>query len=500
MSSAASDNSPRLAIEICSSMLHVAIVRHRPQGEWEAQVQSALWKKRATSLHSPVGVAELSEAVRSILSQHRLHGAKATFVLNGAFCVTRVIRDTADRVRREIAELEERCQNYLALGPGPKALAASIRQVDARHQHALATVCNQATLDAVVTAAAAAGVKLERIEPSLVALCRLVGRLESDGEPPSAIIHLDERGAELGLAHQGELLLDFRPGGKGERHNAADLVKQHLERLQRYCQRHFSLEFGGLRRVYLCGPTAIVDQVRSGLAGHGQLTPEPIDVARFDPQGLTHKNGAPPAAAIGACLTARDGARLAAAPNLLDRSSALHRNELSRSLIQYLLPVAAMLLVAAGLAVGNLIQNRACRELEDQLAAMAPVQARARELRLTLERSETKLAHLKRIATQLKSPAWRDLVTTVGHCLPPDVWLDRIVVDERGQMTLAGSSFAETGIYEFVDGMKNLPDVADVALKSTHPGGSLLGPVTNFDVECKYTGQGNLGAEGVHYD
>jgi hypothetical protein len=463
-------------------------------------MHSVLWKKRASTLHSPIGVAEMSDALREILGQHRLSGAKATLVLNGAFCVTRVVRDTVDRVRREIAELEDRCQHYLALGPGPKTLAVSIRQVDARHQHALATVCNQKTLDAIYHAAGAAGLKLDRIEPSLVALCRLVGHLEPADKSPSTIIHLDESGAELGIAHGGELLLEFRPGGKGERHNAADLVKQHLERLQRYCQRHFSSEFGVLRRVYLCGPAAIVDQVRSGLADHGQLTPELLDLSRFHVRGSSLSAGAPAAAAIGACLAARHRSSQAAAPNLMDRMATLRRDDLGRTLAKYLVPIAAMVLVAVGLAAANLVQARACRDLDGRLAAIAPAQAEARKLKLVLTRSEQKLTNLNWIEQGLRNPGWSDLVTVIGQCLPPDVWLDRIVVDEQGRMTLAGSSFADAGIYEFVDGMKDVPAVSDVALKATHPGGSILGPVTNFDVECKFTDQAGILAEGVRND
>ena len=128
-------------------------------------------------------------------AEHRLHNNGVRLALNGEFCVTHVVRDTSDRVRREIAELEERCQHYLALGPGSKALAASIRQVDARHQHALTTICNQKTLDAVVEAAGAAGLKLDCIEPSLVSICRLIvedlaGRIDVESRPggPTAFV------------------------------------------------------------------------------------------------------------------------------------------------------------------------------------------------------------------------------------------------------------------------------------------------------------------------
>ena len=80
-------------------------------------------------------------------------------------------------VRRELAQLEERSALYLSLGTGPKALAASVRQIDARHQHALLTVANKKTLETIVAAADRLGIEIDTIEPSLVAMSRCVGSI-----------------------------------------------------------------------------------------------------------------------------------------------------------------------------------------------------------------------------------------------------------------------------------------------------------------------------------
>ena len=54
------------------------------------------------------------------------------------------------------------------------------------------------------------------------------------------MIQLDEDVAELGICHRGRLLLDYRPGGNTNADNVADVVAQHLSRLQRYLERYHS--------------------------------------------------------------------------------------------------------------------------------------------------------------------------------------------------------------------------------------------------------------------
>src|SRR3972149_6534022 len=155
--------------EVCRSMLHLAFVARGSAGDGNDKVitRSIRWRKEATSLHTDRGVEELTEAFRTLVSDERLAGAKVGIALGGEFCVTRVITGPTEEVRREFAELEERSLRYLTLGPGPKALAGVIHQLDARHQHALLAVANQHTLDLLMKIAESVGVQLESIEPSL---------------------------------------------------------------------------------------------------------------------------------------------------------------------------------------------------------------------------------------------------------------------------------------------------------------------------------------------
>src|SRR5882757_11530618 len=103
-------------IEVCRSMLHLALVARTPNNDNSGDrvvTRSIRWRKEANSLHSEQGIAELTDAFRTLVSEERLAGARVRIALGGEYCVTRVITGPTDDVRREFAELEERSLRYL---------------------------------------------------------------------------------------------------------------------------------------------------------------------------------------------------------------------------------------------------------------------------------------------------------------------------------------------------------------------------------------------------
>ena len=51
------------------------------------------------------------------------------------------------------------------------------------------------------------------IEPALSALTRAVSRLPDVPAEPYLLVHFTESATEIGVCHEGQLLLDYRPGG-----------------------------------------------------------------------------------------------------------------------------------------------------------------------------------------------------------------------------------------------------------------------------------------------
>jgi hypothetical protein len=474
------------------------------QGSEEADkvvTRSVQWRKEASSLHSDRGVQELTAAFRTLVSDERLAGATVRIALGGEFCVTRVVTGPSEDVRREFAELEERSLRYLTLGPGPKALAGNVQQLDARHQYALLAVANQKTLDVLMSIAESVNLRIEAIEPSLIALSRAQAFLPAGFQDACLLIQVDEGAAELGICHRGRLLLDYRPGGRANADNVAEVVALHLSRLERYLQRYHSYLDSPLNRVYLTGDAAAVERARLKFAQLPQFTVEVLDPSGLQEnwRHVAEPPGTNLAAALGTALLYYPAAAEHQAPNLIASTLAELRAPLRPILMRALAPIAAMLLVAAGLLMLCWREWRTTASLRAELDGLAPICTRATELRLKLAAAEAKLTQLGQLEQGLPQPDWQQVLGRITQSMPDDVWLDRLTIRDGRAAALTGASYTDGGVYDFVANLKQVPDVAEIALEGTGLGQSPTGPTTSFDLALTLADlAGRKGSEDHH--
>lgn len=473
--------------EVCRSMLHLALVARAANAEEAADrvvTRSIRWRKGATSLNTEQGIQELTDAFRILVAEERLAGSKVRVALNGEFCVTRVVTGQTDDVRREYAELEERSLRYLTLGPGKKTLAGSTQQLDARHQHALLAVANQRTLDVLMRIAETVGLQIECIEPSLIALSRAQSQLRNTIDEACLLIQLDEGVAELGICHSGRLLLEYRPGGHTSAENVADVATQHIARLQRFIERYHSYLNAPLRHVYLAGDPAAVAKAQSRFS---QLTKFQVHVLEpFDiDMPWAHAADVPGtnlSATLGTVMALYSDATIEG-PNLIESALAQLREPIRPILVRSLVPLAAVVLTAVGLFLFNFRQSRKLAGIHEEIDALAPVCARATELRLNLTTADVKLTNLRALDKQLPQLGWQQVLNRLSQSMPDDVWLDRLTVHDAATASLAGASFTDGGVYDFVNYLKQVPDIAEIALEGTGAGQSPTGPTTNFTLQ-----------------
>jgi Tfp pilus assembly protein PilN len=474
--------------EVCRSMLHLALVARSSSGndgEDKLITRSVRWRNEATSLHTERGVQELTEAFRTLVNEERLIGARVRIALSGELCVTRVITGPTDDVRREFAELEERSLRYLRLGPGRKALASSVQQLDARHQYALLAVANQRTLDLLMEIAKSVNVQIESIEPSLIALSRAQARLRESCQEACVMIQLDEDVAELGICHRGRLLLDYRPGGQTNAENVADVVTQHLSRLQRYLERYHSYLTTPLTDVYLAGDPQAVAVAQAKFKKIRELKVhvlEPGDLA-VDWKHAVVAPGTDLAAALGTAMSLYESDSSSLGPNLIASTLAQLRAPMKPILFRSLVPLAAVLLVATGLLAFHLNERRIIGGLRAELERLQPACVRATELRLNLLAAETKLKQLEALSKQLPHAEWQQILTRISQSMPNDVWLDRVSFQDARSAALSGASYTDNGVYDFVNYLKQVPDIAEIALEGTGVGQSTTGPTTSFNLQ-----------------
>jgi hypothetical protein len=475
-------------IELTSSEMRIAYLERSavPGGVDQVSAWKSRWRKNAPALETPEGLDELTAALRDAARRHNMFTADVRVVLNGKFCVTRTVRGSVDAVRSELQRLEQRSRLYLSLGPGEKVLVSRMRLLDARHAHALAAACNKATLETVQNAAENAGIELSVVEPALSALNRAASRLPDRPEEPFLLVHFAETTTEIGVCHEGRLLLDYRPGGATSMSELSALLQSHLNRLNRHAARYVrSASPPNIKHVFLCGDDAAA---KAASLHFGRTSPMCVRVIEpGDIQSTWTLNEAAAseatAAALGGLLLSYLPADESDAPNFMQHILECRREPLRPTLLRSLAPLAATLLIAASLSIYNARQRSGLESMQTELDGLAVSAAKATELRLKLSASEAKLAQLRQLAAKLPAELGDGAIRRLGACMPSDVWLNQLRVTDQARATLSGASYLEGGVYEFVRWLELAPGFEEIALKRTNASSSAAGPATSFELE-----------------
>lgn len=482
-----------VAIELAADELRVAELVRSGSAETadRATVKAYRWRREASSLHTAQGRQELTAAFRDVARERSLTGASVRIVLSGAFCIMRTARGTVEEVRTELAQLGERSRHYLTLGPGEKVMVTSTRSLDARHVHALAAACNRATLDAISAAAEAAGFEVAFIEPALSALSRVVNRLPGVPDEPCVVVHFDRQSVEVGVCRQGELLVDYRPGGRACPADLPKILESHLVRLSRHVGRFVKAESQSLSHVFLCGDPDAVREAKANFNVTAKLDVHAVvaDQVQATWQLTDEGHQAATAAVLGGLLSAYSPDGLEA-PNLMQDILDRKREPLRPVLVRSAIPLAAAVLISLGLAASNHVLQRTVDQLQTESDQLAVAKGRALELRVKLNAADAKLAQLEKLASQLPVDLRGASIRGVGSCLPNDVWLSRFELIDGNSARLEGASYIEAGVYDFVRWLEQAPLIEEVALKRTSPGMGPSGPITGFELELHIQPEG----------
>ena len=352
-------------IELCHSELRVALITAEAGSAGLLTTHKMNWRKEAPELCCDEGLAELTDALRQLVAEHRLAGSRVSFAISGALCVNRAASGATSRVEEEIASFEERSQLYLTLGPGPKITAVGRKQIDARHEHALVTVSNEQTVATLVQAAEDAGLVVDVVESSLVSLSRLHGRLYPHDDSPVILAQIDGDRYEIGVSRHGELLMEYRPALEATPDSLGATIDKHHDRLLRFCHRQYGLGKWKLDRMWLIGGADAITKANTQTELDLICSIMPLEgVARHwrvaDERALTSES----AAAVGLALRGKND--IGATPNLMEEIHAMAKTPIGPFALKAFAPIAATLLIAACLWAHNLQQSMTIAGLHDQ--------------------------------------------------------------------------------------------------------------------------------------
>lgn len=456
------------------------------------------WLQDATSLKTDDGVRELTAALTTLVNKLNAAGAGTYVSLSSELCVTRVLASETEAMRAEIRQLHDRSTQYLSLGVGEKAVAESSRAIDAKHSQTWMTVANKQTLDNVVQAIEQAGLHVDLIEHSLVSMCRVIGHSGRDSASPVAILDINERGVDLGVSYRGQLLFDYRPGGLDSKDRIGEIVNRHLERIQRYCNREFRYVSGNISEIVICGIPEELEDVKQ------QFDSPNLRAEILDPSGLCpqwdYEDGFTPDAhyvsPIGSLLI--DEAQLEQPPDerglsdLMDSYRSTWKAPLGPALIKAGWPIAAALLLAVGIYAVAFMEGNKAAQVEQQVALLESEAEAVTKMRMDVEATSKRIAHLETIRTTISNPAYHELIAAIGQCIPQGVWLKQITVNEQGTVLIQGPAETSDAMFEFVGFLKKVAELADVSLLSQDVTRGGEKELVVFNIQCRYVGSNDL--------
>ncbi len=488
----------QVAIEVQRSELTLVVAKRDGDKMSEIRGHHLPWLREADSVRTETGVKELTSAIAALVEKEKVAGASAFVSLSSELCVTRVAAGENEELAAEMRNLHDRSNQYLLLGAGDKASAESSRALDAKHSQTWLTVSNQETLDNVVSAIENAGLFVDLVEHSLVAMCRAVGRTGRDKDRPDIAVDINERGVDLGVSYRGELLFDYRPGGIDSKERIGEIVSRHLERIQRYCARQFQNVQGDISEVLLCGNPDDLELVASQFVS-SNLTAEVLDPKTISPEShysANFKLNAHYVAPLGSLVVESEQLALPAAerglPDLMDTFRANQKEPIGPALFKAAWPIAAMLLVAVGIHGGSAIEGTKVAQLADRQAALESESMRVESMRGELEVATQQTNFVTDITNKVTKPTYHRLIGAIGQSRPTGVWLESLRIDSKGQVAIQGPGQTDDLVFSFVNQLKKLPMLKDVTLQGQQPVRLKSGMAIRFDIKCKYSEDNDL--------
>ncbi|MGL4512034.1 MAG: PilN domain-containing protein [Lacipirellulaceae bacterium] len=476
-------DSRRVCVELGQTSLRAVVVVDPGKGEApQATLRSTRWRYDASDFFSDQGQAELAAALRALVAQDRLAGCCVSFAVSGALCVNRATSGAVAKVEQDIAAFQERAQMYLSLGPGPKVTAVGRKAIDARHEHALVTVANEATLNLLLGAAESVGLVVDVVESALVSLARFHAATQPDEQDAVMLAQIDADRFEVGVSQAGQLLLEYRPANDATPAALGSVVDEHLSRLQRFCRRQYGLGTMNLDRLWLVGDEA--DLAATNSRNKTNIVVAPLPIVRLDEywRSLDATCGREFAAALGLALRGRsDG--LGVSPNLMEQIHARARTPVRPFLLRAAAPIAATLLAAAGMGGYNVHQEAALEALRMRFAELSPLELRGEQLGKQVADADTEIQYVSKMLEVSPHETLDPAIDLLAHCLPEDVWLKQLRIDERRNATITGASYTEGGVYDFVHYLEGVERFDSIALRGTGIDQTNEGPTTSFDLE-----------------
>ena len=429
----------------------------------------------------------IDEVLQQLANELHLNGQSVSIALGGAPCVTRFLAGDNEDVDAELEELTRRTAHYIGMGLGDKVTCKTEKSLDARRKRVWVTVARRDFVASIATAVQKAGMRVARIEHTMVVLSRLLNLLAKDEQGPVLMI-VDELGRlNLGISYRGRLMLDYRPAMPDASASHGSIVQRHLKCLRRYIRAQLPEVADDLEQVYLTGLGESRDSLSLSLEEQSDLT-----VCRFPTEHIygeleldgevSEDPGVLASVSLATYSFFNESDKTAT-----DLASTLHTTGGVSwfRLLSTTWPISLACAAAIMLFLHGGVVDRSVKQAEAEIEAMSLRRVEANVTRLNIEQRRQKGEHTQALLRKLPKPQWARAMWKTGMSLPDQMWLQSIQFNHRRQVYIVGSCYSDESVFEFIETLRACGLYDRVALDGTKSVRGNEGSMFQFEISAR---------------
>jgi len=120
--------------------------------------------------------------------------------------------------------------------------------------------------------------------------------------------------------------------------------------------------------------------------------------------------------------------------------------------------------------------------LESQLESLQPRRIELARAKLELTRQLETSRSLTALKGHIKQSRWNEILRVAARSLPKGTWLNSLRVGSTANVQIAGTSFTDEDIFEYVQSLKNSQLFQRVSLGATKQVRTSVGPGLDFEI------------------
>lgn len=439
----------------------------------------------------------LTPVLKNMFSKMGISKGSVSIALDSTRMILRYFIGTEDHISTELKQTTERSINYLQLGMGDRLTGEYIHTLNDGRKHATLGISAASVVDPLIDSFRKLGLQVKVVEPSLIALVRIMTMADFLQNENVLIVFSNQEGYEMGVATNGQLLFSRKPMTISNddlenqmSENAATLPRE-LEKTYRHYCRTFGVS-ESLHRVILCGHDehighykTILEQCRDYETDQFSLNDTACEHLNIQSSDIASHHAY--TVALGAACGMQISRNSVVGPNVTSEPEIQHRSVLEEVFRACILPT----LLSVGIwAIANFAQNTqasAVSKLRIQVEHPSIVEAKHREFQMQIIQSQKRASNIHELANKFQKKHWSDVLEMIRICVPDQLWIRGFRQISESQMTIDGTAYDESLVYDFSKYLEDSPLLENVNIVTTTSAREDNVILTEFTLECSVT-------------